>query len=413
MTDSPETADPPGADPPGADAWPEIDASLLEDGRPDLPEFPLACLPPFWARWTSETAAVLSAPVDYLAQALLGAVAGVCGAGVVARVTELWDEPLVLWLALVGGPSNGKSPALDAMRRALAAVESFASARGPRPHPGREGDAAACPARPRGQAAGRRPAVARRARRLAGGARLQRPPRAGRAGRAARRLVAATHRPGPEQPGHQPGRQPRRAVRRCRRGRLGTARLARRLGSDDGRAARLLYAWPAPPAWRSLRDCPALRESDAVNALQRIAHVADDPLRPLGLSFADGAVDAFDRQLARMHQALRACAGVEAAWVGKGRRTVPRLAAALCLLRWAAAASAIAPPPGTIDRDTAIAAGALWDYFHQHARAVLARGFGTGRRTGRAGARCCAGSAPAGSPRSGATTCAATRWARR
>src|SRR5262245_31660636 len=90
---------------PSQEAWPEPDASLLEEGRPSLPDFPLHALPPFWRTWASETAHAVGAPVEYIVQALLGSVAGLCGAGVVARVTESWDEPLILWLSLVGGPS--------------------------------------------------------------------------------------------------------------------------------------------------------------------------------------------------------------------------------------------------------------------------------------------------------------------
>ena len=42
---------------------------------------------------------------------LLTSVAGLCGQGVSARITEAWSEPVILWQALVGGPSSGKTPA--------------------------------------------------------------------------------------------------------------------------------------------------------------------------------------------------------------------------------------------------------------------------------------------------------------
>src|SRR5262245_14536083 len=70
------------------DGWPEPDLSLLEEGRPELPDFPLDCLPPWWRTWVSEVAAATDAPVDYVVQALLASVAGLCGAGVVARLSE-------------------------------------------------------------------------------------------------------------------------------------------------------------------------------------------------------------------------------------------------------------------------------------------------------------------------------------
>ena len=157
---------------------------------------------------------------------------------------------------------------------------------------------------------------------------------------------------------------------------LDPARLDAALrGSDDGRAARFLYAWPQPAPWRSFLELPACRESDVVNALQRIARVAGEPAAPLVLQLNESALKAFDSHLARLHRELQRCDGVEAAWLGKGRGTVVRLALALALLDWAANASPAAPSPRAITGDTLSAACRLWDYFRAHARAVLARAF--------------------------------------
>ena len=127
----PLSADEPGRFPAfptftGAPAgWPAPDPSLLDDGRPVVPAFPLDTVPQPWREWVSDTAGGAGAPVDYVAQAVLGAVAGRCGAGVKACVTQSWSEPLVLWQALVGAPSAGKTPALDAIGRPLATVEKL------------------------------------------------------------------------------------------------------------------------------------------------------------------------------------------------------------------------------------------------------------------------------------------------
>jgi hypothetical protein len=93
------------------------------------------------------------------------------------------------------------------------------------------------------------------------------------------------------------------------------------------------------------------------------------------MSLDDGALEVFDRHLARLHEALRSSDGVEAAWLGKGRGMIARLASALTLLHWSAHASSVAPLPRRIAGDTMIAACRLWDYFHSHARTVLARAF--------------------------------------
>ena len=73
-------------------AWPDTDPSLLEEGRPALPDFPLQSLPPWWRAWVSETAHGTAAPVDYVMQALLASVAGVCGAGVLALDRNGFDR---------------------------------------------------------------------------------------------------------------------------------------------------------------------------------------------------------------------------------------------------------------------------------------------------------------------------------
>src|SRR4029077_14409195 len=96
----PDTIEP--LDTKSQDAWPETDPSLLEEGRPSLPDFPLHWLPPWGRGWGSETAHGAGAPVDYVVQALLASIAGVCGAGVVAQITDSWSEPMILWQALVG-----------------------------------------------------------------------------------------------------------------------------------------------------------------------------------------------------------------------------------------------------------------------------------------------------------------------
>ena len=49
-----------------------------------MPAFPLDTVPQPWREWVSDTACGAGAPVDYVAQAVLGAVAGLCGAGVKA-----------------------------------------------------------------------------------------------------------------------------------------------------------------------------------------------------------------------------------------------------------------------------------------------------------------------------------------
>ena len=60
--------------------------------------------------------------VDYIALGLLASVSAVSGSRTVVDVTPHWREPLVLWLALVGAPSTGKTPAMVAARRLVGGV---------------------------------------------------------------------------------------------------------------------------------------------------------------------------------------------------------------------------------------------------------------------------------------------------
>ena len=84
---------------------------------------PLDLVPEPWREWIADTASAAGAPQDYVLQTVLAGVAGVCGAGVRVRVTPAWTEPLVMWQAMVGEPSTGKSAALAPMRRLLATIE--------------------------------------------------------------------------------------------------------------------------------------------------------------------------------------------------------------------------------------------------------------------------------------------------
>src|SRR5262245_20437529 len=83
--------------------WPAIEPGVLaEEGRPQLPAFPLKVFPRQWQEWVSDAAHWAGSSEDYVAQALLAAVAGLCGQGVSAGITEAWSEPVILWQALVG-----------------------------------------------------------------------------------------------------------------------------------------------------------------------------------------------------------------------------------------------------------------------------------------------------------------------
>src|SRR5918994_1129645 len=76
-------------------AWPEVEGGLLDDRRVYVPAFPLDLLPPPWRDWVSDAARSVDAPADYVAQAVLAAVAGVGGSRVLLSVAPGRIEPLL------------------------------------------------------------------------------------------------------------------------------------------------------------------------------------------------------------------------------------------------------------------------------------------------------------------------------
>ncbi len=105
--------------------WPPIDRSLLGEARPAPVPFPLPLLPGRWRAWVEASSRSFGS-ADYLAHGLLAGVAGVCGAGVRVQVAPHWHEPLILWQALIGGPSSGKSAAFARVRGLLDSVRPWA-----------------------------------------------------------------------------------------------------------------------------------------------------------------------------------------------------------------------------------------------------------------------------------------------
>jgi hypothetical protein len=337
------------------DGWGEIDMALLEETRAAVPAFPVDLLPPFWRDWILDTANATGAPADYVAQSLFAAVAGLCGAGVVVRLRPRWDEPLVLWQALVGPPSSGKSPAMAPMRELLAALDAERDddAKGALvAEPSLSAVADAITANPRGVVlwrddpptwlhtdAVRAPWLPAWSAQTVtfGQGKGQR-----RIDRFAVSLLLAC------QPHH----------------------LADLLAEDQEFASRFLFAWPDLPPHCTLADCRPPRDDDALAALRRIATVAGAPDDPLVLGVDERALRAFDGFLSALRAEISKAEDLEMAWLGKGRGIVARLAGVLELLAWSASGSPV--PPGPLGHAPAERAVRLWsDYFRLQARALF------------------------------------------
>ena len=95
------------------DPWPEPDFSVIDNPRKP-PKFPVDTLGG-WRPWIEATAQSRSAPVDYVVVALLSLLSSVIGNSRSVSAWDGWVEPIILWAALIGNPSSGKSPAGDAV----------------------------------------------------------------------------------------------------------------------------------------------------------------------------------------------------------------------------------------------------------------------------------------------------------
>ena len=144
-------------------------------------------------------------------------------------------------------------------------------------------------------------------------------------------------------------------------------------GQDDGLAARLLYAWPDPPAYRPLAERRPARDEQALDLLRSISRVVRSPADPLVLALDAAAAKAFDAFLADLHGVLPHAEGLEADWLGKGSGTVARLAGILALLAWSG--SGVGGTPKQVGGEAMAVAMRLWsDFLRPHARLVFDRG---------------------------------------
>lgn len=106
----------------GSVSWLNPDASVVADGKAVAPPFPTHLFGEGWSEWIGAVAEGANAPIDYVGASLLTIAGALIGNSVVAAYGA-WTEPPILWAVLVGGPSSGKSPAMDEPVRLLEEIE--------------------------------------------------------------------------------------------------------------------------------------------------------------------------------------------------------------------------------------------------------------------------------------------------
>ena len=104
------------------EAWPVPDWSVLGGAMADAPYLPLECFGKA-AGYIKRAAEGTNAPPDYVAGMIIAAVSGLVCKSVSVRINRSWYEDLILWLALIGPPSSGKTPAAKAIRKRLFAIQ--------------------------------------------------------------------------------------------------------------------------------------------------------------------------------------------------------------------------------------------------------------------------------------------------
>jgi hypothetical protein len=339
-----------------ADApWPELDRRFLQMDRQSAPPpFPLDVLPEPWRPWV-EGHAQGSTCVDYVAQGLLAAVSAVCGSRIVVEVTPHWREPLVLWQALIGAPSTGKTPALAAARRLLGSLTAPAD-----PLEGREQV-------PRGKLVLSSWQLDRGIscwhdedgwlRELAREGRVRTFTIAGWSG-------ASLHEEDIIDIGYGGMRWAESIF-----GTLPANRLAETLSAiDDALLSRFLYCWPVPRLEARLER---LFDGERTRRLvQRLVDLPGTIREPFALGPGDAARERLEDLLPRLRAFMRDADGVQAAWIGKAAGNIVRLAGLLSLMDWATVDGEA--PCRTVEEHHLERAHALWtDYYWPHAQAVF------------------------------------------
>lgn len=100
-----------------------LDRGIVDGNRVKPPRFPIELFGE-WGAWISDIAEQTSAPPDYVAMGLLSTTTTTIGNARWISPSAGWQHPPNLWIACIGDPSSGKSPALDASMRYLRDLEN-------------------------------------------------------------------------------------------------------------------------------------------------------------------------------------------------------------------------------------------------------------------------------------------------
>jgi hypothetical protein len=138
---------------------------------------------------------------------------------------------------------------------------------------------------------------------------------------------------------------------------------------DDSVVTRFLFAWPGVQPYRPLVAFKSTHEDEVLQRLKALSRLGEGADKPCELSFDSNAVAALDAVSGNLHAHRLKAGGLEAAWLGRSRTFIARLAGVLALM---AAVDGRGGCPTTVGRAYVDSAAKLWlDYYWPHARAVF------------------------------------------
>jgi hypothetical protein len=103
--------------------WNDPDLSLLDDRRGELPDFPIDVLTAKWQVWIELAARGAGVTPAHVAVPLIAIASALIGTARRVQASRSWSQPMTLWAALVGASGTGKTPGIDATKRALAWID--------------------------------------------------------------------------------------------------------------------------------------------------------------------------------------------------------------------------------------------------------------------------------------------------
>ena len=106
-----------------SDMWGDPDWSILDDRRGELPEFPINTLSAPCQEWVERAAHGAGVTAAHVATPLIGIASSLIGTARRVMASRSFTQPMTCWTATVGFSGTGKTPGIDATKRALAFVE--------------------------------------------------------------------------------------------------------------------------------------------------------------------------------------------------------------------------------------------------------------------------------------------------